>query len=261
MALGLTPPWEVSSIEFDPVKKRLDMNIDFLPGSSFACPVCKSDGCKAHDTKKKTWRHLDFFQYEAYINSRTPRIKCEKCGIRLIHVPWARPGSGFTLLFEAMIMTLAEAMPVKTIGQFVNEHDTRLWRVIRHYVAEAREEEDYSNVRKVGMDETSSKRGHNYVSLFVDLEKSKVLFATEGKDASTVQRFKEDMINHQSDPNAIEEMCSDMSPAFIKGVSEFFPNASLTFDKFHTMKIVNEAVDEVRRQERKDRPELAKKGC
>ena len=153
-------------------------------------------------------------------------------------------------------MTLAKSMPVKTIAELVNEHDTRLWRVLHHYVDEARDEADHSSVRKVGMDETSSKRGHNYVSLFVDLEGPKVLFATEGKDASTVKRFKQDLTDHKGDPETIEEMCSDMSPAFISGVENCFPNAHLTFDKFHIMKILNEAVDEVRRQEQKDRPEL-----
>jgi len=155
-------------------------------------------------------------------------------------------------------MTLAKSMPVKTLAQFVNEHDTRIWRVLHHYVDEAREKSDHSGVRKVGVDETSSKRGHNYVSLFVDLEGPKVLFVTEGKDASTVKRFKQDLIDHKGDPDDIEEMCSDMSPAFISGVENYFPNAHLTFDKFHIMKIINEAVDEVRRQEQKERPELFK---
>ncbi len=111
------------------------------------------------------------------------------------------------------------------------------------------------------MDETSAKRGHNYVSVFADLEKSKVLFAAEGRDASTVKRFKEDLIDHNGDPEAIKELCADMSPSFISGVSERFPNADLTFDKFHIMKIINAAVDEVRRQEQKDRPELFKTRC
>jgi transposase len=171
-------------------------------------------------------------------------------------MPWARTGSGFTLLFEAMIMTLAKSMPVKTIASFVNEHDTRLWRVLHHYVDDAREKADHSQVKQVGMDETSRRRGHKYVSLFVDLEGPRVLFATDGKDASTVKRFKQDLIDHGGDPGAIEEMCCDMSPAFISGVEKQFPEASLTFDKFHVMKIINDAVDQVRREEFKDRIEL-----
>ena len=109
---------------------------------------------------------------------RVPRAQCNKCGIRLVSVPWARSGSGFTLLFEAM--------PVKTTADFVNIHDTGLWRVLHHYVDDAR---DHSAVRHVGVDETSSKRGHNYVSLFVDLEEPKVLFVNEGKCSSTVQSY------------------------------------------------------------------------
>ncbi len=258
MALGLTPPWQVSESNFDPQHKRLDIHIDFPRGSTFSCPECGMEKVKAYDTEQKTWRHLNFFQHETYLSARVPRIQCNKCGIRLVNLPWARPGSGFTLMFEAMIMTLAKAMPVKTIASFVNEHDTRLWRILHHYVDDALNNADYSDVTEVGVDETSSKRGHNYVSLFVDLEVPRVLFATEGKDASTVARFKQNLVEHQGKPDNIKEVCCDMSPAFISGVEKQFPDAQLTFDKFHIMKIINEAVDEVRRQEQKDRPELAR---
>jgi transposase len=258
IALGLTPPWRVESSEFDPERKRLDITIDFPRGGTFSCPECGEQGLKAYDSELKSWRHLNFFQHEAYLSARVPRVKCGQCGIRLVNVPWARSGSGFTLLFEAMIMTLAKAMPVKTLASFVNEHDTRLWRIIHHYVDKGRSEADHSNVKKVGFDETSSKRGHDYVSLFVDLEGPCVLFATEGKDSSTVERFKQDLTEHGGCAENIEQMCCDMSPAFIRGAREQFPEAELTFDKFHIMKIVNDAVDEVRKQEQKERPELAR---
>jgi transposase len=256
MALGLAPPWQVSTAEFDPEEKRLDIRLDFPKGSTFSCPTCGLVGLKAYDTIEKTWRHLNFFQHEVFLTARVARIDCDNCGTHLVDVPWARSGSGFTLLFEAMIMVLAKSMPIKNIAAFVNEHDTRLWRILHHYVGEARKTADHSQVKHVGMDETSRRRGHNYVSLFVDLEETNVLFATDGKDASTVNRFKEDLIDHGGDPNAIEEMCCDMSPAFISGVKKQFPEAHITFDKFHVLKILNEAVDQVRREEAKDRPEL-----
>ena len=179
MALGLAPPWQVFASEFNPDEKRLDIRLDFPRGSTFICPECGQADLKAYDTVKKTWRHLNFFQYEAYLTARVPRTKCDKCGTHLVNVPWARPDSGFTLLFEAIIMTLAKSMPVKTMAKFVNEHDTRLWRVLHHYVDDAREKADHSQVKQVGMDETSRQRGHNYVSLFVDLDGSRVLFATD----------------------------------------------------------------------------------
>jgi len=258
LALGLASPWKVKETVFDTKSKRLDIVLHFDRGSTFSCPDCGQDELKAHDTVKKTWRHLNFFQHDAYLTAKVPRVKCKKCGVRLVSIPWARPGSGFTLLYEAMVMTLAKAMPVKSISEYVGEHDTRLWRIIHHYVDIGRDVADYSTVQEVGFDETSSKRGHKYVSIFIDLAGPKVLFATPGKDSSTVKRFKEDLNSHGGSEDNITQMCCDMSPAFIKGVEEQFPKAELTFDKFHIVKVVNEAVDKVRRAEQKEHPELVR---
>jgi len=122
----------------------------------------------------------------------------------------------------------------------MGEHDTRLWRVIHHYVDQAVALRDDRPVKRVGIDETSSRRGHNYIVLFVDLDVPRVLFATEGKDASTVARFAEDLLLG-GDPASVEEVCMDMSAAFIKGAGQSLPDASITFDKFHITKIIGEA--------------------
>jgi len=153
-----------------------------------------------------------------------------------VALPWARPGSGFSLLFEAFIMILAQAMPVKRIAELLGEHDTRLWRVLEHYVDRARKQADHSDLRQLGVDETAGKRGHHYVSLFVDLEQARTLFVTEGKDASTLERFKADLHDHGGSPEAVEEICGDMSPAFISGVASHFPQARLTSDKLHVLR-------------------------
>jgi transposase len=250
-ALGLTPPWTVVRSDFDTEAGRLDVEIDFTPGSRFACPTCGAADCPAYDTQRKTWRHLNFFQHQAYLNARVPRVRCETCGIRQVNVPWARPDSGFTLLFEAMVMTMVSAMPVAAVARIVDEHDTRLWRVVHHYVDEGRARADASEVTKVAIDETAARRGHDYITLFVDIDQARVLFATEGKDAATVAAFAEDLAVHGGNPAAIEEVCIDMSPAFIKGVAESLPEAVVTFDKFHAVKIINDAVDQVRRAEQK----------
>src|SRR5450432_659873 len=251
LALGLTPPWTASRAGFDPEAHRLDIEIDFAPGSRFACPVCGAADCPAYDTERKTWRHLNFFQHQAYLNARVPRIRCDACGIKTVNVPWARPDSGFTLLFEALVMTMVSAMPVAAVARIVGEHDTRLWRVIHHYVDQARARMDAAEVTDVAIDETAARRGHDYITLFVDIDQARVLFATEGKDADTVSAFADDLAAHGGDPKAIEEVCIDMSPAFIKGVDENLPNAAITFDKFHAVKIINDAVDQVRRAEQK----------
>jgi transposase len=215
-------------------------------------------GCTAHDTEIKQWRHLNFFQHEAYIRARVPRAGCSDCGPRVVDVPWARLGSGFTLLFEAFIMMLAKEMPVNAIARLVGEHDTRLWRVLRHYVKEARQHVDMSEVKRVGVDETSRKKHHKYVGVVVDLDRSQVLYATEGKDSAVIESFAEDLEAHGGVREAVREACCDMSPAFISGVGKHLPEAHLTFDKFHVMKVINDAVDKVRIEERRQRPELLK---
>ena len=255
-ALGLTPPWTVVRSDFDTEAGRLDVEIDFTPGSRFACPNCGAADCPAYDTQRKTWRHLNFFQHQAYLHARVPRVRCETCGIRQVNVPWARPDSGFTLLFEAMVMTMVSAMPVKAVARIVDEHDTRLWRVVHHYVEEGRARADASEVSRVAIDETAARRGHDDITLFVDLDQARVLFATEGKDAATVAAFAEDLAAHGGNPAAVEEVCIDMSPAFIKGVAESLPEAAVTFDKFHAVKIINDAVDQVRRAEQKQQDVL-----
>lgn len=258
MALGLVPPWVVARSEFDAAAKRLDIYVDFGKGSRFPCPECGAVDCPAYDTEDKTWRHLNFFQHEAYLHARVPRVTCKGCGVKQVLVPWARPGSGFTLLFEALIMAMVQAMPVAVVERLIDEWDTRLWRVIHHYVEEALARADHSDVTSIAFDETASRRGHNYVTLFVDLVRRRVLFATEGKDAATVAAFAKHLTAHGADPEAVTEVCIDMSPAFIAGTAASLPNAQITFDKFHLVKLINDAVDEVRRGEQKSRLELKK---
>jgi transposase len=256
-ALGLTPPWKVRECRLDLAKKRLDIFLDFPPGSEFTCPACEKEKGKAYDTEERTWRHLNFFQYEAHLTARLPRVECGGgCGVKTVKVPWARPGSGFTFLYEALVMILVKEMPVKPAARILGEHDTRIWRIVQYHVEEAWSRLDLSEVEQVGIDETSSRRGHNYISVFVDLEKSQVVFATEGKDGATVKKFVEDLKEHGGSAEKVAEVCIDMSPAFISGVTEYLPKAQITFDKFHTMKLINEAVNEVRVEEQKERDEL-----
>lgn len=258
LALGLVPPWLVKAVNFDAEKKRLDIEIDFARGGLFTCSGCGKPDCPTHDTVTKTWRHLDFFQHQAYLTARVARTKCDDCGVRLVNVPWARPGSGFTLLFEALVMAMISAMPVNAAARLVNEHDTRLWRVIIHYVEQALARADFSSVTRIAVDETAAKRGHNYISLFADIDQRRVLHVADGKDAKTVAAFAADLEAHGGKADNIAEVCIDMSAAFIKGVGDQLPEAQITFDKFHAVKLVNDAVDEVRRAEVKERPELKK---
>lgn len=258
-ALGIASPWEVEGVAFSKESKRLDIKIGFKRGSTFACPVCGTPA-SAYDTSEKTWRHLNFFQYEAYLTARVPRVKCSNadCGIKQVSVPWARAGSGFTLLFEALVMALVREMPVNAAAVLLGEHDTRIWRVIDHYVQSARAQADYSEVRRVGIDETSARRGQDYITLCFDLDQRRLLFGTPGKDHETVKAFTEDLKAHNGAPEKITAACIDMSQAFVKGISEALPNAEITFDPFHLIKAMNDALGQVRAEEARQFPELLK---
>jgi transposase len=256
-ALGIEEPIFIDEIVFDEKEGELHIRMNFRRGGKFSCSECGAEGLPVYDTVEKTWRHLNFWQYKTYIHMRTPRTQCSECGERLWVPSWGRQHSGFTLLFEALIMTLAKAMPISGIGKLVGEHDTRLWRIVSFYVKRAYSKKNYSTVTKVGCDETSSRKGHNYVTVFADMDSGQVMFATKGKDSGTIKAFADELAEHQAQPEQIKEVTIDMSPAFISGAGKHLPDAHITFDKFHVIQALNKAQDEVRRMEQKHNPLLA----
>ena len=256
-ALAIQAPWYVKDIQFDAASKRLDIYIDFKRGSTF--PSTDStfpDKYKVKDTLDKTWRHLNFFEHECYLNCRTPRIDLGGNKTELISPPWSGVVSGFTLLFEALIMELCAHMPVHSVCQIIKESDNKIWRMLEKYVDKALASEDYSHITAVGMDETSRAKGHKYITLFVDMLKGKTVHVADGKDNQTVNEFVKSLETHNGNRNQVTDVSCDMSPAYIKGVKAFLPNATITFDKFHILKIINGAVDQVRREEISSQPIL-----
>lgn len=254
LALNIESPWYIKEINFKEEEKTLDIHIDFRRGSTFFYENKAKEikgNFKAYDTTNKKWRHLNFFQYECYIHARVPRIKLDNNSVKLIKTPWEGESNGFTLLFEALVLQLVSNMTVLKVSKLINVSDDKLWRLLEKYIDISLLERDLEDVAAIGIDETSKKKGHNYITLFVDLETRKTIFITEGKSSKTIVDFKNDLEKHNGDICNISDVSCDMSPAFIKGVNENMPNAEITFDKFHIMKIINKAVDEVRRSESK----------
>ena len=248
-ALGLAAPWEVERVALDVACSRIDLYVVWRTKTA-ACPACSTAEQKLHDHRQRSWRHLDFFQFEAYVHCELPRVSCSVCGATTqLQVPWAREGSRFTLLFEALALTLAREMPVSACARILRCSDNALWRQIDAHVDMARAKESYADVTVIGIDETSCAKGHSYITLVHDLFKGQLIFATPGKDASTVQRFTEDFKTHQGTPEAIEVICMDMSKAFIAGAAQHLPAAAVAFDGFHVVQLANKAVDAVRREE------------
>ena len=248
LALGITDPWVIEGVDFNAEKKRFDIYLNFPKGTKFSCPSCGTHHCNIHDTRDKEWRHLDIFQYPTYLHVRVPRIECGQCkGIIQVNVPWAREYSSFTLLFEGMVVLMAQDMQVSHVAKRVNENDTRIWRIIKHYIKKALQKLDFSNITTFCVDETSERKGHKYITIFANKVTGYVLYVCKGKDASTVGNFFTELLSHHGNPSKITQACCDMSPAFISGITEYFVNAHIIFDKFHVMQLVNKAVDEVRR--------------
>lgn len=257
LAIGLESPWFIEKVEFktEGNSPELHISINFTKGHKFE----QSDGSfrGAHDTLSRTWQHLDFFQHKCYLHARVPRVKNPEGKVTLQQVPWARKNSGFTLLFEAYVMLLIESeMPVSKAANLVRVNPQRLWNVFDYWISIAHKEDSISQLKNVGFDETSSKKGHKYVTLMVHMDERRVLFATEGKGANTIKQSVDYLNSKEVGVENIENVCIDMSPAFISGCDKFLPDAEVTFDKFHVVKEVNVAMDAVRKMESKGNFEM-----
>jgi transposase len=254
-ALGISTPWYIAGLNFEPSQRKLRIRVDFEVGTRFAVPGQAGEH-PVHDTVTKTYRHLNFFQHECELEVRVPRVKLTDGSVRQVTPPWAGRLSGFTLLFEAFVMLLCREMTFSGVARITGLSVHRVMTLCKRYVNTAVSAADYSEVRRLAIDETSRAKGHEYVTLFADADERKVLYVAEGREAETVKGFAANLRSHQGKPTQIESISIDMSPAFISGVEEHFPNAQITFDKFHVIAHASDAVTETRRLEQQLDPTL-----
>jgi transposase len=253
-ALGLQAPWRVERAELSTAKKRIDFEV-VCTERRLTCPHCGAPDQGIHESIERSWRHLDFFQFEAWLHAAIPRVACTACGkTSQVPVPWAREGSGFTLLFEALALSLCKELPVAHAARHLRADAKALWRRIEHYVKLARQKDDMSGVRHIGIDETSLRKGHEYVTAVHDLQQKRLLFVTEGRDHQTVNAFTQDLSEHGGSAQAISHVSMDMSAAYLKGAQQQLPQAAICYDRFHVAALAGKAMDEVRAAEFKSRP-------
>jgi transposase len=250
--LGLGLNWEVVQSRFERESGTVFLEIRET-SRLWESARCPKDGgfvfCYDH-TETLTWRHLNVFQHRCEITCRLPRGKCRQCGhIFRVRPPWEGLSSHFTKEFEAFALLLMREMPVSKVGEIMDETDTRLWRMLFRQVDAGYAEADFSNVCCIGVDEMSVRKGHEYVSVFADLAAKRVIFATEGKDKQTLEKFVEALEKHNGHRHAITQVSMDMSVAYQAGVAESCRNAQVVFDKFHVLSNANAAVDKVRKSE------------
>ena len=251
-ALGIKAPWYVQGIDFG---VELTIAVDFVAGTRFAYPGVPGEH-PVHDTVIKRLRHLNFFQFDCYLEVRVPRVRLPDGSVRLVEPDWVGKLDGFTLLFEALVLTLCREMTFAAVARLVNLSWYRVKAICDRYVDLAVAATDLSEVTAVAIDETSCRRGHDYVSLVADMDGRRVVFVTPGKDAGVVERFANHLEEHNATPAQIKSVSIDMSPAFIKGVDEHLPDARVTFDKFHVIAHASKALDGVRREQQKTDPAL-----
>ena len=254
-ALGITKPWYVRGVDFDAAKKVLTITVDFVAGTRFALAGVAGVH-PVHDTQIKRLRHLNFFQHECFLEVRTPRVKLPDGKVVLAEPAWFGKLAGFTLLFEALVLAMAQQMTFSAVAKLVDESWHRIHAICSRYVNLALAEADLSAVTAVAIDETSCRRGHNYLTIAADTNERKVVFVTEGKDTKTVADFAADLAAHKGSAEQVRLVSIDMSPAFIKGVADHLPNARITFDKFHVVAHASTAVDKMRRLEQRTDPNL-----
>lgn len=249
-SMGLGGDWAVTDVRVEEPeggRAELHVRVGRAPGRAVACPVC-GGRCGVYDTRERTWRHLDIWQYPTFVHCAVPRADCPEHGPRTVLMPWeVRPNSHFTALFEAQVLVMAlNGMTASAIAAQVGESDSRVWGMLRRAVSQARAAADYSGVVRVGVDDTARARGQNYVSLLCDLDGRRVVGFTPGRDRGAPGRLCDQLEERGGDRAAVREVTRDMAEAYSLGCAEAMPNAAQTVDRFHVMQLFSKATDRVR---------------
>lgn len=248
--LGIASPWQVSGVELDVSAREVTVEVDLVSGAKRCCPIC-GEASPGYDSRRRRWRHLDTCQYKTILVANVPRVKCKAHGVVTVSVPWAEPNSGFTSLFEALVIDWLKEASILAVSRLMglswNAIDGIMQRAVRRGLSRR---EDVC-VAHLGVDETSFRKGHDYVTIVSDQTAGTVLHVGEDRKKAGLKAWYDSLSEEQRE--AIESVSMDMWPAFINATLEGVPGAEekIAFDKFHVAKYLGEAVDKVRRQEHK----------
>jgi len=198
--------------------------------------------------RTRTWRHLDLCGIKCVLRYQIRRVNCRHCHVKTEHVPWAESGSRFTKAFEMHTAYLAQHNDKTTVTKLMRIGWETVGKLIQRVVRRQRGDADrLDGLRVIGIDELSYRRHHEYVTVVVNHETGKVVWAAKGKSAATLKQFFEQLGPERC--AKLEAVTIDMSGAYIKAVTEASPEATIIFDRFHVQRLASQAVDEVRREE------------
>lgn len=247
--LGLDANWTVTSVEFFPTRKAVDIHISYC-GSGFMCPKCKCDCTQADLAPQRSWRHLDTMQFATTIHASVPRSKCEECGVLTLPVPWADKHSRFTLLFECMAIEVIQACSsLSAAASLLGLNWKSVHTIMERAVERGLKLRQLDQVKHVGIDEKSFGKGQDYVSVMVDIDNNRVLEVEPGRTREAVDNLWKTL--PKTIRKGIEAVAMDMWQPFMESTRVACPDAEIVHDKFHVSKYLGEAVDKVRRQENK----------
>ena len=248
LLLGIGAPWRVKRAVLELPKNKVEIEVEWDPRAPVTCPQCGRE-CPRHDhAPERQWRHLDVMQFTTIIRARVPRSRCEEHGVDTVRVPWAEPGSRFTLHFEAFAVQVIEACRSLTQAADLLKLDwDSVQRIVERAVARGMLRRSTEQVRRVGLDEKSFGRGQDYVSLMTDLDGARVLEVVAGRDRDSALALWETIPTQQRDK--IQAAAMDMGANFTCATREAATKAAIVHDRFHVSKHLNEAVDKVRREE------------
>ena len=213
-------------------------------------PRCSECGrkCAGYDRMRgRRWRHLDLAGMTLHLRYDTRRVDCPDCGVKVEQLPWAETSSWFTRPFEDHVGYVAQRCDKTTVGATMRVAWETVGAIIQRVVARHRDRDLLDGLTHIGVDELSYRRHHEYITVVVDHTRGHVVWAKPGKNADTLKAFFDELGTKRC--AKLEAVTIDMSGAYIKAVTECSPQAQIVFDRFHVQRMVQDAVDEVRRDE------------
>lgn len=196
-----------------------------------------------HSYYERKWEHLRLFQYRTFLHCRLPIYRHTRTkAYQKAAVHFARDLSRFTLDYEQEVMRLMQLHHnFTTVAAQLGIYVQRVEAIYHLYTQASYQAHTIIPCEQVSIDETSTKKGHKYITVFTDLAQGQVLHIETGKSAQALHGF----FQQHPYPEAVREVSIDMSPAFISGVKKYFPQAKITFDKWHVVKLLNEHLEDI----------------
>ena len=248
--LGIKSPWQVSGVELDVAGGEVTVQVEQEEGVRSCCPTCAKES-PGYDSRPRRWRHLDTCQYKTILVADVPRVQCKEHGVVTASVPWAEPGSGFTALFEALVINWLKEASTLGVSRLMKLSWNAIDGIMQRAVERGLLRREQTSALQIGVDETAFRKRHDYVTIVSDQEAGTVLHVGSDRKKQGLKDWYDSLSEEQR--AAIQSISMDMWPAFINATLESIPNAAekIAFDKFDVAKYLGEAVDKVRRQEHK----------